>query len=254
MTPLAAVKVQGDFMSACHSKEIQMPFISRFTMRVLSRLDDAWRELPLKHSRNLIVLAMVFSASPVLAAQGDYCAFRVTVISPSRKPVSQVAVGMVQGEKKVFAEAVTDGEGIAELCDAPLGYVDIVVGNSQCGTAVVRNLRALWMETQTVSVIYQQYFCEGFVFPEACHITFRVQDEAGHPVAGARLRSASPGVDNDRASDQYGRIFQALQPGATIKGEVEKAGYGAAEVTRTCILREEPDFEVDLIVHPLRPR
>ncbi len=73
----------------------------------------------------LVLLGMLtvtaFAAEP-------YCAFEIKVVSALGRPVPNLSVVLVRGDKTTYAQTSTDRAGVARLCDAPLESVSIAAG------------------------------------------------------------------------------------------------------------------------------
>src|SRR5258706_13994254 len=87
-------------------------------------------------------------------AQDTYCAFEVSVHSPTGTPVSNLPVALIRARTTTFSQTTTDAAGLARLCDAPLEYMDVIVGRDVCGLVMVRHRQPTWPEIRRVYVTY----------------------------------------------------------------------------------------------------
>ena len=104
----------------------------------------------------IVVAVILLSKACHLLAQStqEYCAFEVAVSSPKGRPIYGATVSVVDQQTHVYGTAMTNGEGVARLCDSPRGLINIQVGGQLCGSIVVRNLKAYWRRTRRIVVIY----------------------------------------------------------------------------------------------------
>jgi hypothetical protein len=174
--------------------------------------------------------------------ESTYCAFEIRVADPSGTALDKVPVYLVRGHDTQVASTTTDQRGIATFCDAPLGLLDIGVGLDSCGSVMVREVQAVWPETRRVFVTYVKTYCKHFIFENHCLAVFRVRDETGRPVAGARFKGGGAGTD---ASDAFGRIFRYTERRGRLAGTITKPGYGPASVSETCV----DDAEAPVVLH-----
>lgn len=191
----------------------------------------------------LIVLSALFSH--IALGQSLYCAFEVKVSTPSGDPVVGAHVAILRGDKSTFSETMTAANGVARLCDAPMETVNIVAGFDVCGSVFIRALKPKWPETLRVYVTYLDYPCSHFIPPPMCQVLLRIQDEAGHPVAGARFngkRATSSGSDE---SDVLGRLFRSLKWREKLEGVVFKQGSAPTSISVDC----ESDTELKVVLH-----
>lgn len=186
----------------------------------------------------------------VLAApkDGEYCAFVVAVRAPAGKPVPNVGVVMVRTDRTTYAEAITDGHGIARMCNAPMSPVTVVVGNDICGSVAIRNLPPSWPNTTRLFVTYVESPCDHLAVSARCRVLFRVVDDEGRPIAGAIFRGQNGERSEGDMSDVFGRIFKSVSRGASVSGIVNKGEMREA-ISRICqddmeiavVLRHRPD-------------
>lgn len=162
-----------------------------------------------------------------------FCAFEVKVTTPLGVPVGNLPVVLVAGRKEVVAETVTDGKGMARICDAPLAFVDVIVGRDVCGAVRVDRLKFEWPETQRVFVTFVGRPCDHFGVSPERHVLLRVQDEQGRPVAGAQLELKRQTGRGSVTSDAFGRIFRVHRTGESIVGVVSKDKIYSGEVSVT---------------------
>jgi hypothetical protein len=177
-----------------------------------------------------------------LAAGKFYCAFHVVVKSHSGAPLPRVDVEAI-ADGRTIARARTGGSGLAKLCDAPLGLIDIAVGNTRCGYSVVKFVRATWPRTTRLVVTYNNTLddaaCAGTTFgsfPTDCQVLLRVHDAEGKPIPGARF-DLGPAVSK-RTSDALGRIFFSLRAGTRVVGSLEAAARSSEKIALAC----DPDL------------
>jgi hypothetical protein len=178
--------------------------------------------MPVMRAPVLAVAGLLFGIVQTATAESTYCAFEIKVTAKSGVPRSKVPVILVRGHNSTLLETLTDANGVAKLCDAPLGEaVDIAVGSDVCGLVTVRNLHPLWPETKRVFVTFEDNPCNHFVAAEYCQVLLRVQDQDGRPVAGVRFngRLPSKGTGSD-SSDELGRIFRIVKRDAKLEGVV----------------------------------
>lgn len=197
----------------------------------------------------LATVAFLTWCAPLLAANDPYCAFEVKVLSPSKEPAAKVPVGIAR-QRGTFAETVTDADGIARICDAPIYPVDVFVGYDACGLVVIKGVKPLWLETRKLVATYAHSSCGEFnSFAKNCHILFRVKDEAGRSVAGARFEGKASGDPREPVlSDSFGRLFRAVEENQTLEGQITMAGYNPTSVSQSCLRRELGDRELVVVL------
>jgi hypothetical protein len=188
---------------------------------------------------------LAWSASVLMAAD-SYCAFEVEVHSPLKRPALNVPVGIGQ-LRSTFAQTLTNANGIARLCDAPIGPVDVFVGFDACGLVVIKDVKPLWRETKKLFVTYARSSCGEFNSnARNCHIILRVKDETGHPLAGARFEGkASESTWEPLVSDSFGRLFREIEADQTLEGYIAKLGYNPTPISHKCLLQ---DADRELVV------
>jgi hypothetical protein len=155
-------------------------------------------------------------------AEVTYCAFEVKVTPPSGSPVSAVPVHLIRQQRTTISDTISDANGVARICDAPLEPVDIGVGFDVCGSVLVRAVKPTWPAIRKIFVTYAQTPCDRFVFEDRCQVWLRIQDEEGRLVVGARFEgkpSSAPGSD---VSDHFGRLFRSIKTGEALDGVVVK--------------------------------
>jgi hypothetical protein len=179
------------------------------------------------------------------AAQDTYCAFEVKVSTPSGAPVVGAHVAMLRGDMSTFSETTTAANGVARLCDAPMEAVNIVTGFDVCGSVFIRALKPKWPETLRVYVTYLDYPCSHFIPPPICQVLLRIQDEAGHPVAGARFNGKSATSSGSAESDVLGRLFRSLKRSQKLEGVVFKEGSEPVNISVKC----DDDLELKVVLH-----
>jgi hypothetical protein len=132
-------------------------------------LDDAiaLRYDPDMRSVAKILLAGVVSAASLLAAGQPYCAFEVKVSSASGAARGGVPVAEVRNRQNMFADSMTNANGVARICNAPLETVDIAAGFDVCGLVMIRNLHPKWPKTIKLFVMFEENACEHFALSES---------------------------------------------------------------------------------------
>jgi len=197
----------------------------------------------------ILVMTLVFAAAPLLSAAQDepeYCAFQIHVRSPTGAPVKGVSVALLKRSGETFGTAVTDEGGVAKICDAPGGLVDVEVGGQLCGAIAVRHLKAFWMKTRRVFITYENCSGEEFVPMGGCLLTIRTLNESGLPIRGVLFDSPDKGPalrPQTSVSDRFGRIFRFIRYGEILTGHVEKPGYATSSVTDECKSGQAPERE-----------
>ena len=191
------------------------------------------------------ICVMTVCTAATLAAS-PYCAFEINVRSPAGSPSVDAQVEMVSnGNPPVVA--VSDKQGIARFCDAPVRPVDFAIGTRDCGVILVRGLRLTWPKTRKVFVTYDRTHCGGeLIFPTSCLILLRIADDEGRPLAGAELDS---GPSERHVSDPFGRIFRLIMAGEDLMGVVKKEGYEPAHVLEHCVRNDERDIEPSVVLY-----
>lgn len=161
------------------------------------------------------------TGSAAKASGSEFCAFEVQVRDHKGSPKPGVAVLLVQAGKG-FAEEKTDRNGVARICNAPVDFVDIVVGNDLCGASWVRHIKQRWPETAVVSVTHQELPCDHFAVEDGCILLLRVRDQDGRPVKGARVEWSAK--QDAGVTDLYGRVFLKTRRREDVKGTITKDG------------------------------
>jgi len=136
---------------------------------------------------------------------------------------------------------MTDANGTARICDAPIGTVDVFVGFDACGLVVIKEVKPLWLETKKLFVTYARSSCGEFNSnPKSCHIVLRVKDEVGRPLAGARFegKASAKSVGEPILSDSFGRLFRTLEADQMLEGYITKLGYNPTPISQRCVLLE----------------
>ena len=169
-----------------------------------------------------MVMAMFFFSPALRASEPKFCAFEIQVRNSSGRPSADVPVLMVR-KGISLAEQKTDLSGIAKICDAPIDYVDFVVGSDLCGASLVQHVKQSWPETNRISVSYQERPCDHLGLAPRCLVLIRVRDDLGNPVEGGRLEVEALNVRPD-PSDSLGRIFMLVPRRTLVKGIVIKDG------------------------------
>lgn len=170
----------------------------------------------------------------------DYCAFEVAVHSPDGRPVVGTEAVERSSNGAVIESALTDRQGVARLCDAPIGLVDIEVGGRRCGAVSVRYLRSWWLKPRRVSVTYQSCAGEEWAVAGGCLLIIRVRDEQNAPIAGVLFESPNDQPrPQTRISDKLGRIFRFIDYGGTTTGRLSKEGYSSQIINQSCRSKED---------------
>ncbi|MDP8981994.1 MAG: carboxypeptidase-like regulatory domain-containing protein [Acidobacteriota bacterium] len=198
--------------------------------------------MPHVTTASLVILTAFISLA---RAQSLYCALEVKVSTPSGSPVAGAHVAMLRGDKSTFSETTTAANGVARLCDAPMETVNIVAGFDVCGSVLIRALNPKWPETLRAYVTYLDYPCSHFVPPPICQVLLRIQDEAGHPVAGARFNGKPATSSGSDESDVLGRLFSSLKWRKKLEGVVSKEGSAPAHISVVC----DSDVELKVVLH-----
>jgi len=154
-------------------------------------------------------------------------------------------VALIRNDKTTFSESATDAKGVARICDAPLEYLDVVVGRDICGSILVRHLKPTWPETRRLYVTYVDAPCDHFVVAPNCRVLLRIQDSSGRPVVGARFEETPPNRSGTDVSDVFGRLFRSLKRGEQLEGVVVKTGSEPARVSMRCM----DDVELKVVLH-----
>ena len=189
-------------------------------------------------------LLLIIAASPLFAQPSeevrDYCAFEIVVHSPDGGPVVGTEVMEFGPGGDAIASALTDQQGVARLCDARVGLVDIEVGGRRCGAVGVRYLRPWWLKTRRVSVTYRSCAGEEWAVAGGCLLTIRVKDQYNLPVVGVLFESPNERPrPQTRISDKFGRIFRFIEYGETTIGWLLKDGYSRQIVNQSCRSKED---------------
>jgi hypothetical protein len=185
--------------------------------------------------------ATMFGASP-------FCAFGVRVRDPSGRPLSNIAVVMVDHEAHL--PGTTDANGLVRFCDAPLRPVDFVIGYRECGVVFVKGVVFTWPESRDIYVVYNNAHCrDELIPPTTCQFLGRIRNEKGEPISGVLLHGGQSQTD---VSDAFGRIFQTIKSGGRLDGVLEKEGWERVHVSQRCIRGDERDVEQSVTLHRLR--
>lgn len=178
-----------------------------------------------------LLIVVGFSALGLAAEEAPYCAFEVKVRKPSGEPYPKVTVVLVRNRATTFSETLTDAAGVAKLCDAPLEFMDIVVGFDICGSVMVRHLAPTWPETRHVYVTFVDAPCDHFVVRRECRVLLRVEDGKGRRLAGVRFEGKPSLGSAPHVTDTFGRLFFPLMKRESVKGVLVKQGYESAPVS-----------------------
>ena len=180
-------------------------------------------------------------------AEVGYCAFEVTVKSPKGMPVAGTPVWGMRQDGTKFADTSTDEKGIARVCDAPIGVVDIQVGGRRCGAVTIRYLKPYWMITRHVAVTYENCAGEEWAVPGGCLVTVRVRNSRGAAISGVRLVETPrrpPGRAQTDTSDQFGRIFRFLEYRSVLDGVLVKEHFLPTAISEKCDPGDDIEREV----------
>ena len=155
---------------------------------------------------------------------------------------------------RVFGSAVTQKQGVVQICDSPEGLIDIQVGGELCGAVFVKRLTKWWLQTRFVYVTYQNCSGEGWAVPGGCRYTIRVTDADGRPVSGVRIRhsNSGSGLLLNRESDQYGRIFATTPFGDQLTMELERDGYERQRFIEPCTAGADAHREPRVVIRRMR--
>jgi hypothetical protein len=191
------------------------------------------------------LIAAVAVCMPPSAAGQTYCALEVKVSSADGKPRSALPVAVVQNSQTTFSEAMTDGSGLARICDAPLESVDIAVGFDVCGLVMIRSLHPKWPDTMKLFVTYDDHPCAHFNLPQTCQVLLRVQDTAGRPLPGVRFvpmdQRAGSGTT---VTDSLGRIYRVVKRDSRLEGRLESPSHAPKEVS--VLVQDDKEMSVVL--------
>jgi len=188
---------------------------------------------------------------PEAPAARSYCVYEVTVRSYDGKPMAGVAVEIVRDGWGI-AHSSTDALGRARFCDAPMGRVDFAIGGTRCGGVLVKGVQHSYPNPKRVEAVFQDDFCQDWVFPEDCLVLIRAHAPDGLPIrAGVGLRRT--GGELVRA-DELGRIFVRLTGGEEIRGVISAHGFEAAPVAAGCRRGSVAVVEVSPELRPTPPR
>jgi hypothetical protein len=195
-------------------------------------------------STRLTSLIFIFFATlRIAAAQPDklFCAFEVTVVTPTGLPAAGLSVAMIRDDdKKTVSTATTASDGVVKFCDAPIVPVRIMVASTPCGLTTVGPARAEWPDTQKLLITQNLTRCEEFNPPPLCHVLLRVSDESGGPVQGARLETKASLGPGSVVSDRLGRLFLSIKRMERLEGLIVKEGFQPMPFSEECVDDAEP--------------
>jgi hypothetical protein len=207
-----------------------------------------------RHQETITVLARLllmigFSELfvPLCGQATAYCAFEVNVRAPDGRPIAKLPVALIRNDKTTFSESTTDAKGVARICDAPLEYVDILVGSDICGSVMVRHLPPNWPESRRVYITYADTPCNHFIVPPTCRVVLRIQDESGRAIVGARLDAKRSSTPISAASDVFGRLFSSVRRGDVLEGVVVKGDLHSAPISQNCM--DVENVELKIVLH-----
>ena len=189
-----------------------------------------------------VAVFMLFIVN-LLPAKPAYCVFEVKVLRPSGHPYSGAPVMIVRRDQdsvRTLFETKTNSLGEADLCDAPMTTVDIVIGFDACGSIWVKNVSQTWPDPRKIVVTYDGETCHELYLADRCLVVLRVKDDDGALLRGARLDGASsrPGY-----SDIFGRVFVSINKGGSLEGVISKQGFSATNVSVPCGRVSEDEIE-----------
>lgn len=190
------------------------------------------------------IVMCVFVAGIFAVNAYAYCALKVEVKSPSGDHVARVPIEVLREHRISIAEAASDANGHAEICDLPLGFVDVVVGQDICGSVMVRSIKPLWPQTVELVVTYADLGCNHVAPSPRALVLFRVKDTDGKFVEGASFTDASQLNQGTTSSDVSGRIFRSVQRGQVLEGTISMNGY----LRQAVRLRVMDDLEMDVLL------
>jgi len=181
--------------------------------------------------------------------QAAYCAFEVTVRSPRGEAIAGATVSELAMGGKIIGSSVTDRQGIARICDAPKGLVDIQVGDNRCGAVTVAYLKAYWLQTRRVSITYENCSGEEWAVAGGCLLTIRVKDQRNAPIPSVFFedRNERPGPQT-KLSDDSGRVFRFIKFGETMSGRLLKDRYLPQEISQACRPGDPPERESTIVL------
>lgn len=190
-----------------------------------------------------LLAAFIALVSPIVgSAASEYCAFEVRVTNPSGRPVAGVAVAIITADNKEFSgEILTDRDGRARLCDAPMQPVTIIAGTDVCGLVAVKNISPIWPSTEHVFITFEPKSCNHFPRPGPCTVLLRIVDEEDRPISNAAWRGQAPGAP--ALSDRFGRVIESVRDGGELVGTVSKEGYFPTKATASCSKDSERRME-----------
>jgi hypothetical protein len=196
--------------------------------------------------RLFVAIGLLAPCATAVGEDSPYCAFEVKVSTPSGTPRSKVPVLLIQNHQKTFYETVTNANGLARLCVAPLEAVDIVVGFDVCGLVSVRNLHPKWPETKLVFVTFEENPCDHFSVSQSCQVLLHIQDDHGRPMAGARFKPDPMSTDSgSEVSDSLGRLFRLVKRRNKVEGFIRGARGEQARISLICL----DDVEIKVLLH-----
>src|SRR5258708_27031060 len=109
--------------------------------QVVTASEAKLRNLILALLPGIICECICFPQGPIGVASPVYCAYEVKVSTPLGRPISNLPVAMMTRSKELFFETRTDETGVARICDAPLEFIDLIVGMDICGAVHVNRLK-----------------------------------------------------------------------------------------------------------------
>lgn len=190
-----------------------------------------------------VSLLLTTSLNGVTPTDAQYCAFEVVIRSPNGTPISQVPIEMVEHHRSTYSDTRTNKDGIALLCDSPVGSVDIVAGFDICGSVMIRNVQPDWPRTVRLHLTYVPMECDHFATSPQVRVVLRITAEDGRPLAGARF-SGRLGGKIPAISDSFGRIMGSIRRGSKVEGTIQLDGHKSASVSEVGV----DDVELKLLL------
>lgn len=183
------------------------------------------------------VILVYFAVTGVTSAQTpqEFCAFEVSVITPTGSPAAGLSVSMIRVDnKKTFASVITGPTGIVKLCDAPVVPVSLMVSSRQCGSVAIEPITPDWPRTQRLVVIHNPIKCQEFNPTPNCQALLRIYDESGRPLQGARFETKFPMGPSSPVSDSLGRLFLSVRRMEVLEGSIVKDGFRPMSFSEEC--------------------
>jgi hypothetical protein len=148
------------------------------------------------------------------------------------------------------SESISDDNGIARLCDAPLGLLSISVGTNRCGSMSINFLQRPAAEPHKLKVIFNN--CAGIEWSQVglCRWLIRLNTPEGQPIVGAVFQ----GKDDKQKprsvrSDNWGRLSLVAGRGESLSGTVGKSGYLPETLSLSCSPGEPYDSDLRMTLN-----